>query len=489
MQPSNVRSVKGIPIGSCKLCGADVVDRGKFYGCSSYFDTGCGFTISKNILGVEIPVEDIVSLLKTGDTGLIEGFRKKDGKGTFKAVLSWDDEQKRLVWKFPNSNSFKLPIDLLKPLIVYEPPLVEVEKDFEAIEKESFALKHPCKVVDVKHGPRITQYQLEPRKGVNISGYRRFKANFQAALRADKIVMHIPIPGTNRIGIEIPTKHPYPVQLRGLLENEEFLAKKKPLSFPLGMDLYGKPYYADLASMPHMLVAGTTGSGKSVFLNSIIVSLLYGNDPDELKLVLIDPKQVELSVYEGIPHLMSTVVKDAQRANFALKYLIKEMMNRYTLFEKARVRNIESYNNKMLENDPDGKKLPYIVVVIDEIADLIMTDPDKNIERNVVRLAQLSRAAGIHLIVATQRPTRKVLSPVIKGNMPVRVSFSVASSSDSMTILDQTGAENLLGKGDMIYLPKDAPKKRLQSGFVSDEEIARVVSYLQKKHLAKREEG
>jgi DNA segregation ATPase FtsK/SpoIIIE-like protein len=193
---------------------------------------------------------------------LIDGFKNKSGTGTFKAVLSRDDESNRLTWKFPNSNVFKIPMDLLKPLVVYEPPVDDTEREFEAIEREALALKHPCKVVGVKHGPRITQYQLQPNKGINIADYKKFKANFQAALLASKLSMYIPIPGTNLVGIEIPTKHPYPVQLRGLLENEEYQAKKKPLSFTLGQDLYGRPFFADLASMPHLLVAGATGAGK-----------------------------------------------------------------------------------------------------------------------------------------------------------------------------------------------------------------------------------
>ncbi|MCA1064764.1 DNA translocase FtsK (plasmid) [Rossellomorea sp. AcN35-11] len=485
MQSSNVKNVKGIPIGPCKLCGADVIDKGKFFGCSAYFDSGCGFTISKVVLGKELSPEDIKTLLNTGDTRLIEGFQKKTGKGTFKAVISWDEEREKLTWKFPNSNVNKLPTDLLKPLVIYEPPDSDTKREFEAIEREALALKHPCKVVDVRHGPRVTQYQLQPKKGVNITGYKRFNANFQAALFANKLNMYIPIPGTNRVGIEIPTKHPFPVQLRGLLEDEEYQAKKRPLSFPLGMDLYGKPIFADLASMPHLLVAGATGAGKSVFLNSLILSLLYGNEPHELKFLFIDPKQVELSIYEGIPHLRSTVVKDAKRAGEALSSLVKEMMNRYSLMEEAGVRNIDGYNAKLLKKDPKALKLPYIVAVVDEVADLIMADEEGHVEHYIVRLAQLARAAGIHMVIATQRPTKKVLSPIIKANMPVRIAFSVASSMDSMTILDQTGAENLLGKGDMLYQPKDGPRRRLQSGFVSDEETEKVVEYIRKKYPPK----
>lgn len=476
-EAKNTKSHNDIPVGPCKYCGGDVVDKKNFYGCSNYRETGCGFTISKTILGKEITRENIEMLLKTGDTRLIDGFKQRSGNGTFKAILSWNVEEKRLIFNTPNPNIFKLPMELLKPLTVYEPPEEDTLREFQSIEDEARAIKYPCKVEGVKHGPRITRYELKPEPGINITGYKRFKANFQAALRAKRVSMYIPIPGTNQVGIEIPSKHPYPVQLRGLLENEEFQAfsKNRPLPFPLGSDIYGRPYFADLADMPHLLVAGATGSGKSVFLNAVILSLVYGRTPEELKFMFIDPKQVELSVYEELPHLFQPIVTDTKKAEKALAVIVREMERRYEQLQKVGVRNLGSYNTKM---EKQGKeKIPYICVVIDEVADLIMTT-DGSVEDHIVRISQLARACGIHLIVATQRPTKKVLSPLIKANMPVRVGFAVASSMDSMTILDQPGAENLLGKGDMIYLSKDRPKTRLQSGFVSDEETEKVVRYL-----------
>lgn len=468
--------------GPCLKCNSDagVVDKGNFYGCGAYSVSGCGFTISKTILGQTISPENIRLLLEKGETKLIEEFQRRSGNGTFKAVLSWDSDNEKLIFRIPSSNIYKMPLNLLKPLTVSEASQEDLNKDFWAIEKEATALKYPVKVVGVKHGPRITRYELLPARGINISGYKRFKANFQAALKAKRLTIHIPIPGTNLVGLETPNKHPYPVQLRGLLENEEFQAKKRDLSIPIGMDLLGNPYFADLASMPHLLVAGTTGSGKSVFLNALITGLLYSCTPDMLKFLFIDPKQVELSIYEDLPHLFSPIITDVEKAGKALDNLVQEMTKRYKVLQQAGVRNIAAYNEKITAQDPNAKKMPYIVLVIDELADLMMTTTDFNVEHYIVRLAQLARASGIHMIIATQRPTKQVISPLIKSNMPVRTAFAVAATSDSMTILDEPGAEDLLGQGDMLFMSKDSPKIRLQSGYVSDEEIEEVVKYLKR---------
>lgn len=466
--------------GPCFKCGADMVDKGNFYGCSAYIRRGCSITISKNILGQTISPENIRLLLAKGETRLIEGFRSRNGTSTFKAVLSWDAETGKIIFKTPNQNVYKLPLQLLKPLTIYEATEEDQKKDFWTIEREAADLKYPAKVVGVTHGPRVSRYELLPAKGVNISGYKRFKANFMAALKAERVSMYIPIPGSNLVGVEIPNRHPYPVQLRGLLENEEFQAKKRALSIPIGMDLLGNPYYADLAEMPHLLVAGTTGSGKSVYLNSLIISLVYSCTPDELRLELIDPKKVELSIYEDLPHLFGPIITDVARAGKALARLVAEMERRYDLLQQTGVRNIAAYNELVAAKDPNAKKMPYIVLVIDELADLMVTTTDMNVEHHIIRLAQLARASGIHMIIATQRPTKQVISTQIKGNMPVRAAFAVAASSDSMTILDEPGAEDLLGKGDMLFMPKDTPKIRLQSGYVSDEEIRRVLGHLKK---------
>lgn len=459
---------EALGVGPCPLCRESVViDKGNFYGCSAYAKTGCGFTISKIILGVIITPENIKKLLRKGETDLIEGFQRKEV--TFNAVLVWGSG--KIHFRTPNATRLSLPLTLLEPSTMQTPSKEDEKREFILIEKEAATLKYPVKVVGVTHGPRVSRYELLPNKGINIMGYKRFKANFQAALKANKLSLYLPIPGSNYIGIEVPNRRPYPVQLRGLLENQNYLAKLKDLSFPIGMNLQGQPVFANLVDMPHLLVAGTTGSGKSVFINSLIISLLYGSTPQNLKFMFIDPKQVELSVYSVLPNLVCPIVTQVQKTGAALKYLIDEMDSRYHQFMKTGVRNILGYNEK----NP-SQKLPYIVLVIDELADLLMLT-DGGVEDQIQRLSQLARAAGIHMIIATQRPTKKVLSPTIKANLPVRIAFAVASTADSMTILDQGGAEDLLGRGDMIYLPKDGAPARLQSAYVSDEEIERVVSY------------
>ncbi|MED0677052.1 DNA translocase FtsK [Aneurinibacillus thermoaerophilus] len=369
-----------------------------------------------------------------------------------------------------------MPLNLLEEATEYMETNEGFDEDFKRIEAEARYLKHPLKVVGAIHGPRVTRFEALPERGINISGYNRFKSNFQAALRAEKITLYIPIPGKQLIGIEVPSRTPYLVHLKGLLEHKEFITSSG-LTFPVGMDVEKKPLFANLAEMPHLLVAGTTGSGKSVCLNTIIVSLLYGNTSEQLKFVFIDPKQVELAVYEGLPHLLMPIITDPRRASLALKKVIQEMERRYEIFTWVGVRNMDGYNDKMEEQGESEKRLPYIVVVIDELADLIQV-AGREIEEHIQRLAQKARAAGVHLIVATQRPSKHVLSTVIKANLPTRIAFAVSSGADSMTILDAPGAEDLLGKGDMIFMRSDAPEIRLQGAFISDSEIENVVSYL-----------
>ncbi|MCM3130635.1 MULTISPECIES: DNA topoisomerase 3 [unclassified Paenibacillus] len=467
-------------LGPCKKCGRPVIDKGVLYGCSAWEDTRCDFKISKTIKGVVIQREIIKRLLEKGSSGLIRGFiqKSKDPNkpdSTFDAVLVFDKEGK-LCWTYPSLDVLKLPTYLLKVPTVAPPSEQEQKREFTEIEKEAATLKLPSKVLRATYGPRATRYELAPEPGLNVANFKRYKANFQLALRAETIIIDAPIPGKNVVGIEIPSKTPYTVNLRSLLENKEFLASKKALSFPLGMDMSGEPVYADLAEMPHLLVAGATGSGKSVFLNELIVSLLYGQTPDKLKFLFIDPKMVELSVYETIPHLFGPIVTDVRRAGIALKKLVIEMEKRYEILRNYGVRNIHSYNDKT-RNDPNAPGMPYIVLVIDELADLMMTTGPE-VEDCIQRLAQLARAAGIHMVIATQRPSKTVLSPVIKANLPVRISFAVANHHDSQVILDAPGAEALLGKGDMYYLPKDGAKRRLVSAYVSDEEIERVTNHI-----------
>jgi len=475
------RTIREVPaeqdLGPCKKCGRPVVDKGKLYGCSGWDDTGCDFTISKKIKGVHIERDIVVKILSGGNSGVLRGFiDSKKPDSTFDAVLLFDSKGK-LCWTNPSAHILKLPMNLLKAVTITNSTEDAQSKEFEQIEKEAASVKLPVQVIKAIYGPRVTRYELAPKAGLNIASFKRYKANFQLALKAETIMIYAPIPGQNVVGIEVPNKTPYTVYLRSLLENKEFLASKQALSVPIGMDMSGDPVFADIADMPHLLVAGTTGSGKSVLINSIIVGLLYGQSPEQLKFLFIDPKMVELSVYEGIPHLMGPVVTDMRSALIVLKKLIVEMEKRYEIFRKAGVRNIQTYHERILPMDRNAPPMPYIVLVIDELADLMMTTgPD--VEDCIQRLAQKARAAGIHMIIATQRPSKQVISPVIKANLPVRIAFAVANHHDSLVILDEPGAEELLGKGDMFYLPKDGAKRRLVSAFVSDDEIERVVQYI-----------
>jgi DNA topoisomerase III len=468
-------------LGPCKKCGRPVVDKGVLYGCSAWEDTKCDFKISKTIKGVLIERNVINKLLRGGSSGLIRGFiqKSKDPNkpdSTFDAVLLFD-KQGKLCFKYPSLDILKIPTYLLNASPIAPPSEQEQKKEFAEIEREATNLKLPVKVLQATYGPRVTRYELAPEPGLNIAHFKRYKANFQLALKAEQIMIYVPIPGKSVVGIEVPSRVPYTVFLRTLLENKEFLASRKDLSFPIGMDMSGEPVFAEIAKMPHLLVAGTTGSGKSVFLNSLIVSLLYGHSPDQLKFLFIDPKMVELSVYETIPHLFGPIVTDVRRALIALKKLIVEMEKRYEILRQYGVRNVESYYERVLAVKPDAPRMPYIVLVIDELADLMMTTGPE-VEDCIQRLAQLARAAGIHMVIATQRPSKQVISPVIKANLPVRIAFAVANHHDSQVILDEPGAEALMGAGDMFYLPKDGAKRRLVSAFVSDDEIDKVVQYV-----------
>ena len=289
--------------------------------------------------------------------------------------------------------------------------------------------------------------------------------------------MEAPIPGKSAIGIEVPNKKQTPVFLREVLDSKEFQESTKKISFALGKDITGTCIVGDLSEMPHMLIAGATGSGKSVCINSLIVSLLYKYSPDDIKLLMIDPKVVELSVYNGIPHLLIPVVTEPKKAAGALNWAVNEMDKRYELFTKYKVKNIKSYNQQV-EKGFISEKLPYIVLIVDELADLMMTCPN-DVEDYICRLAQKARAAGIHLIIATQRPSVDVITGVIKANIPSRISFAVSSGIDSRTILDQTGAEKLLGRGDMLYSPMGSNKPlRIQGAFISEEEVENVVDFI-----------
>ncbi|EAE6305407.1 DNA translocase FtsK [Listeria monocytogenes] len=333
-------------------------------------------------------------------------------------------------------------------------------------------------VVNRTQGPAVTRFEVQPEKGVKVSKITNLTDDIKLNLAAKDIRIEAPIPGKSTVGIEIPNQTSRPVMLSELMNTEAFQSSTSPLTAALGLDISGTPIITDLQKMPHGLIAGATGSGKSVCINSLLVSLLYKATPDQLKLLLIDPKMVELAPYNRIPHLVSPVITDAKAATVALKWAVEEMERRYQLFSHTGVRNMEKYNEYASNPDHTGEKLPYILIVIDELADLMMVAPN-DVEESISRIAQKARACGIHMIVATQRPSVDVITGLIKANIPTRVSFSVSSQIDSRTILDASGAEKLLGKGDMLFLPSGASKPvRLQGTFVSDEEIDAVVAHV-----------
>ena len=338
-------------------------------------------------------------------------------------------------------------------------------------------------VTDISQGPAVTRYELQPEVGVKVSKIVNLADDIKLNLAATDIRIEAPIPGKAAVGIEVPNSENTAVALRDLLEAPEFKNFDSKLAFAVGKDIGGKTVVTDIAKMPHMLIAGSTGSGKSVCINTIIMSLLYKAKPDEVKLIMIDPKVVELSVYNGIPHLMVPVVTDPKKAAAALHWGVAEMEERYRKFADFNVRDVKGYTQKvseMTENNgqPIPEKLPQVVIIVDELADLMMVAPGE-VEESICRLAQLARAAGIHLIIATQRPSVDVITGLIKANMPSRVAFAVSSGVDSRTILDMNGAEKLLGKGDMLFYPQGMSKPaRVQGAFVSDKEVSEVVDFI-----------
>lgn len=336
-------------------------------------------------------------------------------------------------------------------------------------------------VTNASCGPSVTRYELQPEQGVKVSKIVGLADDIKLNLAVADLRIEAPIPGKAAVGIEVPNSENTAVMLRDLLESDEFKNSRSPISFAVGKDIAGKVVVADIAKMPHLLVAGATGSGKSVCINTLIMSIIYKADPEDVKLILVDPKVVELSVYNGIPHLMIPVVTDPKKAAGALNWAAAEMEKRYKLFAEYNVRDLKGFNEKVLrgETGEDAeKKLPQIIIIIDELADLMMVAPGE-VEGAICRLAQLARAAGLHLILATQRPSVNVITGLIKANMPSRIAFSVSSGVDSRTIIDMNGAEKLLGKGDMLFYPSGYPKPvRVQGSFVSDKEVQKVVDYL-----------
>ncbi|WP_442893597.1 DNA translocase FtsK [Bacillus sp. 2205SS5-2] len=359
------------------------------------------------------------------------------------------------------------------------------EEDEKWLQHQSDLLNHTlinfnvkAQVVNVTQGPSVTRFEVQPEPGVKVNKITNLSDDLKLSLAARDIRLEAPIPGKHTIGIEIPNEKSRAVFIREIIESPAFQQTKSPLTTVLGLDISGKPVVTDLNKMPHGLIAGATGSGKSVCINSIIVSLLYKARPDEVKLLLIDPKMVELAPYNHIPHLVSPVITDVKAATAALKWAVEEMERRYELFAHTGVRDIGRFNDLAEKNEKTSTKLPYIVIIIDELADLMMMSPGE-VEESICRIAQKARACGIHLLVATQRPSVDVITGLIKANVPTRVAFSVSSQVDSRTIIDIGGAEKLLGKGDMLFLENGSSKSvRLQGTFVSDEEIDVIVKHV-----------
>lgn len=345
------------------------------------------------------------------------------------------------------------------------------------LQKTLYSFGVSAKVENVSVGPAITRYELRPAEGVRVSKIANLADDIALNLAAETIRIEAPIPGKQAVGIEVPNKEKEAVHLREVLESPEFQENDSKLTVALGKDVAGNTQLADIAKMPHVLIAGSTGSGKSVCINTIITSIIFHAKPSEVKLVMVDPKVVELSVYNGIPHLLIPVVTDPKKAAGALAWAVQEMDDRYNKFAQKGVRDLKGYNHAIEKEEGVGK-LPQIVIIVDELADLMMVAA-KDVEEAICRLAQKARAAGMHLVIATQRPSVDVITGLIKANVPSRIAFAVSSQVDSRTILDSVGAEKLLGKGDMLYFPSGAPKPiRVQGAFVSDEEVEKVVDFI-----------
>lgn len=374
----------------------------------------------------------------------------------------------------------------------YEMPPIELLKEGEAktitgkkaltetatkLQKTLYSFGVSAKVENVSVGPAITRYELKPAEGVRVSKIAKLSDDIALNLAAESIRIEAPIPGKQAVGIEIPNREKEIVHLRDIIESDEFRNHKSNLAFALGKNVAGEAVVADIAKMPHVLIAGSTGSGKSVCINTLITSIIYKSKPSDVKLVMVDPKVVELSVYNGIPHLLIPVVTDPKKAAGALAWAVQEMVHRYSLFAEKNVRDLKGYNEALEREQTEGK-LPQIVIIIDELADLMMVAPN-DVEDAICRLAQMARAAGMHLVIATQRPSVDVITGIIKANIPSRIAFAVSSQVDSRTILDGAGAEKLLGKGDMLFYPIGASKPtRVQGAFVSDKEVEKIVDFV-----------
>ncbi len=379
------------------------------------------------------------------------------------------------------------PLSLLSAVQVVQSKQIkrELAMKAERLERALHNFGVEASIMEINRGPTITRFEVLPAPGVKVSRITSLSNDIALALAARSVRIEAPIPGKSAVGIEIPNRVPTPVYLREMLQTEEYINSKSLLTIALGRDVAGSPIIADLAQMPHLLIAGATGTGKSVCVNSVIVSILYKAKPSQVKFIMIDPKMVELAVYNGIPHLKDPVVTDAANAGDVLGKVIEEMENRYRIFAREGARDIHRYN-EIVKDDRFRRELPQIVIIIDEFADLMAVAP-KQMESSICRIAQMARATGIHLVLSTQRPSVDVITGLIKANIPSRISFAVSSQVDSRTILDMNGAEKLLGKGDMLYFPVNEPKPiRVQGSLVPEAEIEKLVEFLKKPHYKLR---
>lgn len=405
---------------------------------------------------------------------------------------------------FNDSKSVNVDTDFNQIGIVYnddyqysKPPLGLLNDIDESLgDNESLLLKNAniivetlnsfgiaSEVVNINNGPTVTSYEVKPQSGIKVSKIVNLSNNLSMALASPGIRIEAPIPGKPYVGIEVPNINKDIVSFKSLVSTEEFMKEDNDIKVAIGKDLFGNPLYANINAMPHLLIAGATGSGKSVLMNIIIMSIIYKYSPSEVEFIMIDPKMVELKIYSGIPHLKGRkVVTKATEATASLHEAVKEMTSRFETFSKNGCRDIKAYNAKVEEDDNELEKMPYLVVIIDELSDLMM-EASKDVEHYITRLAQMGRASGVHLIIATQRPSVNVITGVIKANIPSRIAFQVASNVDSRTIIDISGAEKLLGKGDMLYYPSSLPKpRRAQGAFVTDKEVERVLEFIKDKN-------
>ncbi|TKC15852.1 DNA translocase FtsK [Robertmurraya kyonggiensis] len=411
--------------------------------------------------------DEIVTELNTQEVKSVETLVLEDTEEVS------EDSSEEAYYVFPSVN-------LLKPPVFKSVDKEWLELQEHQLNETLFNFNVRASVANVTQGPSVTRFEVRPEPGVKVNKITNLADDIKLSLAAKDIRMEAPIPGTHMIGIEVPNESSRPVFISEIINSQEFIESQSPLTAVLGLDISGEPIVTDLRKMPHGLIAGATGSGKSVCINSILVSLLYKANPNEVKLLLIDPKMVELAPYNQIPHLVSPVITDVKAATAALKWAVEEMERRYELFAHAGVRDISRFNEIAEQEKRYSVKLPYIVIVIDELADLMMMSP-ADVEEAICRIAQKARACGIHLIIATQRPSVDVITGLIKANVPTRIAFSVSSQIDSRTIIDISGAERLLGRGDMLFLENGSSKPvRLQGTYVTDEEIDAIVNHVRR---------